>query len=78
MEINKTKEELKDLIQKLNKDDFKKFCDNYSVDGSKFELIEQWVDKMDNEEDLREVITEIHFNSVSEFFNDAIFGKENK
>ena len=78
MYIKKTKEELKDLVQNLNTDDFKKFCDNYSIDGSKFEFIEKWIDDLDTEKDIREIINEIHFNSISKYFNDAIFGEEDK
>ena len=71
--MEETRKELKNLVSKLNKDDFKHFCDNYSVDGSKFELVEEWIDDIDDKEVLREVINEINFNTLPEDFMDMIF-----
>ena len=74
MSKEEIKKELTELILRLNNEDYVRFCNNYSIcskdispTDNQLKEIESFMEELQNEEEVEEIISEIHFNTETEY-----------
>ena len=64
--VQTLKQELIDLILKLSPEDYQAFCDNYSIKNEGRAILD-FLQNFEEEEDVSEIIGEIHLNTETEY-----------
>ena len=64
--MGKLKKELTELILRLSDLDYESFCMNYRIENTGRYIL-QFIEDLQDEEEVAEIINEIHFNAELEY-----------